>query len=496
MSAKNRKFTFDALICAFGRFGTGFITLLLMPFYLPLLGKEAFGLFGLFMTVEVLFRVFEGGLGNAIVKDFSLRIEEKSQPQNLLRSFEAAYLSLGAVQSTLSILLVLTGSFGFLKAHEMEPAVIKQCLLIMSIRPLFSSLTIVHDAYIQACEEIVALNVFRLIFSLLSSGGSIVVLRLTDGNPIAFFSWWIVCSAFLGVLKALYCWRDNIFMMLKIKPDLAILKKYRKDQAKLIGVGLLTFLATKYPMWIVAQKLDLASVGIFTLATQITRTLSSSVGVMTKPLIARYTRDEARDQSGGNILLRMTQAMLLVAGIMVVAFGILSQDLIQLWMKGKIFDTELVGMVTSLLLFASFFSLVMRAYNDALQANRHVKLLYWRHAISIIIGVPVSYYFCHTYGLIGLATSFTAVSGMMFLAVFPRMTHYFVIDEGILKKLILPCIALLVAALILVSLDYSLASVNITIRIVSVLFLSGVLLLALFYMGSKIVRGRTVSHFL
>lgn len=496
MPSKNRKFTIDALICAFGRFGTGFLTLLLMPFYLPLLGKEAFGLFGFFMMIEVLFRIFEGGLGNAIVKDFSLCMEKKNSPQDLLRSLEVAYLSLGIVQFLLCALLVFTGSFGFLKSEVMEPAVIQQCLLIMSIRPLFSSLTIVHDAYIQASEELVALNVFRLIFSMLSSVGSIVVLHLTDGNPVAFFSWWIICSAFLTVLKACYCWRDNPPAMFRVKPDFLILKKYKKDQIKLIGVGLLAFLATKYPMWIVAQRLDLATVGVFTLASQITRTLSSSVGVMTKPLIARYTRDQARDQSGGIILLRMTQSMLLVAGIMVITFGILSEDLIRLWMKGKTFDPQLVGIVTTLLLAANFFTLTMRAYNDALQANRNVRLLYWRHFISIVIGIPISYYVCNVYGLVGLVASFAGVSGLIFFFIFPPMTQYFMVDRGVLKKLVLPSAVLLMATVILFLIGNSLANANVILRVAVVSSISALILLTSFYTGSQAIRRRGASVFL
>ena len=160
----------------------------------------------------------------------------------------------------------------------------------------------------------------------------------------------------------LHCWRGQWAKMFFLKPDMTVLKSYRSDQLKLIGAGLLTFLATKYPMWIVSSRLELATVGLFTLATQIAGTLGNSISVMTKPLIARFTRDQMRDESGGLILLRMSQIMIIISGFCVVTFSLLSEDLIYLWMKNSEFNPALIGVVASYLLVAKFFILVMTPY--------------------------------------------------------------------------------------------------------------------------------------
>ena len=496
MLQRNKKFAFDVVLSAVGRLGTGFITLLLMPFYIPLLGKEAFGLFGVFMTIELFFRIFEGGLVSALVKDFSLKIENENNPLSLLRSFEGAYLSLGFIQSGLCVILILSGAVGFLEAKEMSPKLIQTCLLIMAISPLFSSLTLVHTSYIQAQENIIALNIYRLILSLLSSVGAIVVLRYSGGDPVAFFSWWIICTAIVGLLKMLHCWRGQWAKMFFLKPDMTVLKSYRSDQLKLIGAGLLTFLATKYPMWIVSSRLELATVGLFTLATQIAGTLGNSISVMTKPLIARFTRDQMRDESGGLILLRMSQIMIIISGFCVVTFSLLSEDLISLWMKNSEFNPALIGVVASYLLVAKFFILVMTPYVSALQADRKLKVIYLSRFLTVLLGVPLGYLFCSLNGLAGVVATYAVTLAIVCFISFPFMVKYYPVEGGVLKKLVLPIAALILASLFIYATNYGVRDINIIYRVVIVGSLSGLLLLTFSYLGAQFIKNKLVSYYL
>lgn len=488
MLKKDKKFTFDIIICSFGRLGTGLITLLLLPFYLPLLGKEAFGLFGFFLTVEVFFRILEGGLGSVIVKDFSVKIEKRDNPLQLLRSFEAAYFILGVIQTTLCLLAISLGGFKFLNPTEMSHGMMQTCLVVMAFRFMFSSLTIVHDAYIQAHEKMVALNGFRLAFSLSSSAGSILILNLANGDPKAFFIWWLLCTIIISAAKCYYCWRSNLGELLTEKPNFQLLSKYKYDQLKLIGIGFLTFLSTKYPMWIVASKLDLATVGIFALASQVTQTLSSTVAVMTKPLIARYARDEIKDNSGSQILLRMTQVMLIVAGFLVITFSLLSKDLITLWMRNKSFDPELVGLVASLLLGATFFSLVSRPFDSALQADRDFKIVYIKQFLRMGLGIPICLLASKYYGLLGIASTHLIITGIISVIIFPFMMNKYRGENMAIKKLTLPIISLVASAIIVTSINSVLVAIEPLVRSAIIVTISGCLFLMICYGGLKIIK--------
>lgn len=496
MHKQNKKFAFDVIVSALGRFGTGFITLLLMPFYLPLLGKEAFGLFGFFMTIEVLFRIFEGGLGNAIVKDFSLRIIEKNNPWELLRSFEVAYIVLGLLQCIICMGVVLAGGFSFLDAKELSPELIRTCLLIMSLRFIFSSIAIIQNAFFQASEEIVALNIFRLGNSLCSSIGSIIILNLTGGDPAAFFSWWVFCSGLFALLKAFYNWRSNLGRFMRVKPVFSLLKAYKADQVKLIGLGLLAFISSKYPMWLVAYKLDLGAVGVFALASKVVTTLGSSISVMTKPLIARYTRDQIKDDSGGTILLRMTQLILIIAGFMVLTFGLLSQDIIGLWLKGQSFDPDIVAVVATYLLGTSFFTLVLKPYTDALQADRNLAVIYFRHILLIVIGVPLGFWACESYGIKGLVASFAFVSGLVAITVFPKISQCFLIEGGVFRRLILPLGGLAISALLLYGASFLGTNLPPLVRIITVGLWSGLLFLGLNFYGVKALKKKPTPRYI
>jgi len=70
------------------------VSIIALPFYLPLIGIEAYGLIGFFAAFQAILSVLDLGLGVTITKELAVRSaksDDKSGTRDLVRTSEAIY---------------------------------------------------------------------------------------------------------------------------------------------------------------------------------------------------------------------------------------------------------------------------------------------------------------------------------------------------------------------------------------------------------------------
>jgi O-antigen/teichoic acid export membrane protein len=432
VKAENKKFAFNALLCSFGRVLTGVFTLLMMPLYLPLLGAEAFGLFGVFIIVSLIFGVLEGGLGNLIIKDFAVLGARKQSIYPLLRSFEFSYLIFGALQTIAAIILIEIGTFSFLKADQLTQTQINECLYIISFSFLVGGPSVIYDALITARNQIVALNVTRLIYSVISSVGAYVVLRISDGDPRSFFIWWVVASLIISCIKASICWKGECKYFLQLKPKLNVLKPYLGAQVKLMMNSALTFASNHYIFWCVGLLFPLSILGLYTLGTRIASTIASGLAALIRPLISRYAYDQEKSGSGSRILVIMTQVIIIFGAVIYSGYYLNHEWLISLWMNNKEFSANEISKVSLILLSVGLINVGVRPMVSALQADRKFKLLYQWYSLGAILGFSLCFIVGKHYGFQQMLITNLLVNGTVLIFIYPKMLTE--LDSGALAK--------------------------------------------------------------
>lgn len=409
------KYKIDALICAMGRIGTGVLTVLLMPLYLPLLGEEAFGLFGLFASLELFFGIVEGGLGAVLIRDIATLEAAKKPTADFIRSFEAGYVLFGVLQTLVCLALIQVGVFSFLETETLARSTTILCLQILSLRFIWGSVSIVHNAVFAARAQLVFVNLVRLSFCLLSGLGAYVVLRLTEGNPVSFFLWWLGVTGVISLIKFSKVWWRHGVEALRARVRTRTLWSYRKSQGGLILYGLLTFLATQYAVWSVSALLPLAMAGVYAIGYRFSYSVSGALGAFTMPMMARFATAEAHGNSSDHVLLKMSEAVTIIGFVGCCYFASFSREIFLLWLGADYQYLELIATMTAYLLAAMTIQHAFYPFVQVLQAKRRLKVLWARYLFQAVFGVSLLLIALPVHGLqaVGPATLLVSAADLL-----------------------------------------------------------------------------------
>lgn len=371
-----KSFSFNSALCASGRLLTNIITLVMMPLYLPLLGKEAFGLFSVFITVELFFSILEAGLSSILVKDFSEKISKGQPIHNLFRTFEVIYFSLGGLQTVLCILLVKLGLFNYLNNVELSNEEITSYLLIISGRFLFTSVGLVYDSVINSKEQYFTLNGVRLLNSLLLSVGAYFVLLLSEENAVRNFFYWLLLSAFLiFIVKVLTAWtlagRGFLF---KASFDKGLALRYLGDQKKMIITSFLSYSANQSHLWICSIFFSLEEVGLFALANKISSTIITTVIALTRPLLSYYGKMKSNELKSKSIK-SMVLILTVISPLIFLGYFVFSLPVLNVWIKQTGYNVHELRELSLYLLAAGLSVVILRPYYLVFMAERRFKVI-------------------------------------------------------------------------------------------------------------------------
>lgn len=414
------KYSLDSVVSVAGRLGTAVLTVMMLPLYLPLLGEEAFGLLGIFVSLELFFLILEGGVGNVLVRDIAGCRARKQEPFTLIRSFEVAYLVFGLVQTIVCLALITSGAFEFLNANTLSPETVTICLQVIAFRLLVGLPTVVHDAVLTARGQLVLQNFFRILHSLLASVGAYFVLVATSGDPVAFFVWMLVTSLVILVAKMWACWRGTSSLFFTTKASFRILSSYKNAQVSLIFLSFVTFCHSQQIIWLTGSLLPLATLGLLTVALRFTSAIASSLAAVSRPMLALYAAKEESREGGASVLDSMMVIVSTLGVVGAVFFGFYHSQIFNLWL-GDGLENRTVSIVAACLLVEAVVRLCYFSHEQALVADRKVSELCRNRLLSSAVKAGILFWSITSFGFIGVGYGVLGAAVIEFFWVGPRI---------------------------------------------------------------------------
>jgi len=113
-----------------GKLWTAGMAIVFVPIYIRILGAEAYGLVGFFVSLQLILSLMEMGLGTTATKEMA-RLSGSSnsktivQMRNLVRTLELVYLGLGII-----VVVMVFVSSGPLSAHWFKPVSLSLTVLV------------------------------------------------------------------------------------------------------------------------------------------------------------------------------------------------------------------------------------------------------------------------------------------------------------------------------------------------------------------------------
>lgn len=187
-----------------GRVCSGAITFLLVPIYIRLMGIEAYGVVGLYLSFLAIFALLDLGLSAVVTRELAA-VEQRQAPSqrasDLVYTLQFVYW---AVTGAIAAGLALSASWlaeNWLTAVSLPVSEVRSALVFMGFTIAGHMLFGFYSAGLLGLQRHVAANLINVGFVVVRNVGALLALCLVRPSITVFFAWQAF-SVFIGVAVA------------------------------------------------------------------------------------------------------------------------------------------------------------------------------------------------------------------------------------------------------------------------------------------------------
>lgn len=407
------------------------MSLAFIPFYIRYLGIEAYGLVGLFATLQVWLNILDLGLAPTLSREmarFSAGAVSARFIRSLLHSIEIFYVAVAAV---MAICLALAASYLANDWLRVETLPIESVVRALSITGVVIALRFCESIYRSAIiglQQQVWLNVMSAFVATLRGLGAVFVLRFVSPSIEAFFIWQGVLSLFTVWIVRAKLRASLPEVDLPVRFSWAVFKEIRHFAGGMIGIAGLALILTQVDKLLLSRMLPLAEFGYYMVAANITNSLYLVVGPVVQAVYPVLVRLVASDNTEA-LALSYHRAAQLVTVLLAPAAGLLGlfPVLVLYAWSGDTVLAERAGPIVALLTTGTFFNCIMQFPVQLQLAYGWTRLALQTNIVAVSILIPALLWFVPTWG----ATAAAAVWAVLNIG-------YFLFQIPIMHRRILP----------------------------------------------------------
>jgi len=419
-----------------------------VPIYIRILGIEAYGLIGFFLSLQAFFTVLDMGLSATLNRElarYSHSGVDADQQRDLLRTLEWLYWPIGVL-----IAVGVTAMSQPIAAHWLKPvslnvAQTSHAIMLMGFATALQWPTALYGGGFRGLERQVALNGISAGLAAARSVGAVGILLYVSPTLEAFLWWQVIVAAAQTLISRGILWR--------MLPDgkrapmfqSALIRELRGFTLGLTGVAALSFFLVQSDRIILSRLLPLNEFGYYTVATTVAAVLSSMIGPFFNALYPRYSGLVSTGQHDELVQLYHFSNQLLAVTVASVAavLAFFSFDILKLWTHDLLLATNSGPIFCLLVIGTGLHGLLHLPY--ALQlAYGWTRLALYQNLVTVAVVVPSIWWLAQLYGGVGAASVWVALNLISILIGIPIMHRKLLPDEmttWYLKDILPPVLA-------------------------------------------------------
>jgi O-antigen/teichoic acid export membrane protein len=384
------------------------MNLAFVPIYIRVLGIEAYGLIGFFLSLQAFFLILDMGLAATVNRELarsSLAADDADTNRDLVRTLELVYWPTG--------LLIALGVFllsGSIASHWLKPVSLSmnqasQAIMLMGFAAALQWPFGLYAGGLRGLERQVALNTLNAFFATLRSVGAVGIILFYSPTLDAFLWWQVVVGAAQTLAAGSLLWRllPEGSRAPSFVPDRLI--EQRKFALGIAGIVAVSFLLTQSDRIVLSALLPLNEFGYYTLAATVAAAMSAVIGPFFNALYPRFSRLIAAGEEERLIALyhqsNQLAAVVVASSAAVLAF--FANDVLRLWTHNDTVATHSGPLLSILVVGTALNGLMNLPY--ALQlAYGWTRLAFYQNLVAVMIVVPSTWWLGHRFGGIGAAT--------------------------------------------------------------------------------------------
>ena len=421
-----------------------------LPIYIRILGIEAFGLIGFYMSLQAFFTVLDMGLSPTLSRElarYSHTGVDADQQRDLVRTLECLYWPMGLLLAFAVAAISQPIASHWLKPVTLSIAQTKHAIVLMGIATALQFPTALYGGGFRGLERQVTLIIINSSLSVVRSVGAVVVLMYISPTLEAYLWWQVAVAAAQTFISRWVLWNvlpTGTRMAIFCAP---LLRDLRGFTLGLTGVTAMSFLLMQSDRIILSKLLPLTEFGYYALASTVAAVLSTMIGPFFNALYPRFSGlvGAGREDELTRLYHSSNQVLSVLISSVAAVLAFFAVDALRLWTH----DPQLAirtGPILSLLVVGTAIHGLLHLPYALQLAYGWTRLALYQTAASTIFVVPAIWWLAQHYGAVGAASVWMLLNLASLIFVVPIMHRKLLRHEmGIwYRRDILPSVAVAV----------------------------------------------------
>ena len=406
---------------------TAAMSIVFVPIYIHFIGIEAYGLMGVYASLQAMFSLLDMGLSTTLNREtarLGVQPNKAQDMRNLLRTLEVAYWMVAAFIGVTVFLLAPVIAHHWVKAQRLSPATIQQSIMIMGLAMAFQWPLSFYSGGLLGLQRQVLLNAIMVSMATLRNVGVILILWMVSPTIQAFFLWQIFIGAFQTLIVAWFLWRSLPPTSEHAHVQIKLLHGIWRFAAGMSGITVLSLILTQLDKIILSKMLTLEMFGYYTLAGAVAMSLYRFISPIFNATYPRFTQLVTVNDQNGLIKLYHSccqlMSVVIIPSATIVAF--FSAELLSIWTRNPL-TVEHTHTILSLLVIGTALNGLMNLPFALQLAYGWTKLAFYVNLGAIIILGPMIFFMTAHYGAVGAALVWVFLnSGYVLISI--RLMHH------------------------------------------------------------------------
>ena len=391
-----------------------------VPFYLKMLGVEAYGVIGFFASLAAIFSFLDLGLTTTLNRELARRSalsDEVGSMRTVVHTLEIVYVSIGVGVALIVMILAQPIADYWLNAKVLSNGEIVNAIRMMGLVIAFEWPTGLYLGGLAGLQRQVLGNVLYSGMMTARGVGAILVLLFIHRSVTAYFMWQVVVSA-SGMVLVRTCLLSGLPRSAARWFDRTVLAFVWRFAAGMTGLALLTIVLMQADKVVLSATLLLSDYAHYLLAYSI----AGAAGFMGIPIFnAVFPEFTAILASGDRSALRtvfhrQAQLMSVVIAPTVLVVMMFAQELMVFWTRDVALADTVAPLARVLAFGTAINSLMLIPYALTLANGKPIYSIV-SNIVGVIVIVPLVLFLAKNYGAYGAAFAWPILNFGYFLSV-------------------------------------------------------------------------------
>ena len=410
--------------------GSGWSALLalaLIPVYVKFLGIEAWGVVGIFTSLQTLAYLLDLGLSTTLNREMarlSLQQDTAQEMRDLVRTFELIYWGVALVIGVSLFALAPVIAHRWLRGDQIATESIANALRLMAVAITLQLPFALYAGALMGLQRQVLLNAINVSIATFRGVGAFLVLALVSSTLPAFFLWQIIAAFVqIGLVR---------FFLNHSLPHTGSRSSFQREAlrtrwrfaAGLSGAVIMTIVLSQMDKVILSRLLSLQFFGYYVLAASVAANIQLLVVPVVYALYPRFTQLVALEDQEGlkEIYHHGSQLMSIMIIPTTCILSLFSQQILRVWIGDSV-TVENTFLVLSILIVNGAITGLMNLPIALQLAYGWTKLVLYINIVAALVLVPSLILVAGRYGTVGAALTLVAVSAAAAFVNIQMMHH-------------------------------------------------------------------------